>query len=76
MWYSLIGCLTTVAIGTIVSFVTGRQDPKELNLDLLSPPIRALLESRFVKLGKKNFQGITNPGLDLGDEKNTKLDSR
>ena len=35
MWYSAVGCLTVVVVGLIVSGVTGFQDPKKLNPDLI-----------------------------------------
>ncbi|XP_012261214.1 putative sodium-dependent multivitamin transporter [Athalia rosae] len=69
LWYSAIGCLTTVFGGILVSFFTGPQDPGDLDHDLLSPPIRALLRLRDGKSRKKNLQGVTNLALDLDDEK-------
>ncbi|KAK0088091.1 hypothetical protein PV325_013187 [Microctonus aethiopoides] len=68
LWYSMIGCLVTVGVGTIVSFLTGPQDPAELDTDLLSPPVKYLL-GEPVKSPNHNVQGITNYALELMDEK-------
>ncbi|XP_011310481.1 sodium-coupled monocarboxylate transporter 1 [Fopius arisanus] len=67
LWYSAIGCIVTVIIGTLVSFLTGPQDPADLDYDLLSPPIRYLLN----RSPKKHITGITNFALELEDEKIT-----
>lgn len=74
LWYSVIGCLTTFVVGMVVSLITGAQDPEELDHDLLSPPVRLLLNCRRQSGGskKKNLNGIANLGLDLEDEKSTK----
>lgn len=64
----MIGCLVTVGVGTIVSFITGAQDPAELDTDLLSPPVKYLL-GEPVKSPNHNVQGITNYALELMDEK-------
>ncbi|KAG0712516.1 hypothetical protein GWK47_002053 [Chionoecetes opilio] len=37
MWYSATGCFTVIVVGMIVSAITGLQDIKTLNPDLLSP---------------------------------------
>lgn len=38
IWYSMIGFLTTVIMGMIGSFATGHQNPKDVDVDLISPP--------------------------------------
>lgn len=64
----MIGCLVTIIVGTIVSFLTGPQNPAALDTDLLSPPVRYLLgEPRKSSCNK--IQGITNYALELEDEK-------
>ncbi|XP_074025335.1 sodium-coupled monocarboxylate transporter 2 [Leptinotarsa decemlineata] len=45
IWYSAIGCLTTIALGVIISFATGATKMEDLDDELLSPPIRNLLYS-------------------------------
>lgn len=68
LWYSVIGCVLTTFIGVVVSFFTGFQDPRELDQDLLSPPIASLFRLQ-TKPQANNIQGITNFGLELDDEK-------
>lgn len=70
LWYSAIGCMTTVLVGTLVSYLTGFQDPMELDQDLLSPPIRSLL-TLDRKSSPATLQGITNLSLDMDSEKST-----
>ncbi|XP_076236269.1 sodium-coupled monocarboxylate transporter 1 isoform X2 [Calliopsis andreniformis] len=68
LWYSAIGCILTLIIGVAVSFVTGFQNPADLDHDLLSPPIASLFRMQ-TKPRISNVQGITNFGLELDDEK-------
>ncbi|KZC04500.1 PREDICTED: sodium-coupled monocarboxylate transporter 1-like [Dufourea novaeangliae] len=68
LWYSAIGCILTVLVGVVVSYVTGFQDPADLDHDLLSPPIASLFCMQ-TKPRANNVQGITNFGLELDDEK-------
>ncbi|XP_043266592.1 sodium-coupled monocarboxylate transporter 1-like [Venturia canescens] len=68
LWYSVIGCLVTVVAGFLVSLCTGLQNPADLDQDLLSPPIRALLGTP-TKSRSRQIQGITNLALELEDEK-------
>lgn len=42
MWFSAIACMTCIVVGIIVSFLTGPQDPKKLNPDLISPAFKKL----------------------------------
>jgi sodium-coupled monocarboxylate transporter 8/12 len=37
LWYSAIGCLSVIIIGMIVSVITGVEDMKKMNPDLISP---------------------------------------
>lgn len=39
IWYSAIGSCLTVIVGLIVSFLTGPQDPRKLNPQLISPVV-------------------------------------
>jgi hypothetical protein len=39
MWYSFIGFSITIIVGLIVSFATGKRDPRTLDPQLISPPI-------------------------------------
>nr|CAD7595853.1 unnamed protein product [Timema genevievae] len=43
LWYSIIGTLTAIIVGLIVSFMTGPRDPKSIDPDLLSPVIHRFL---------------------------------
>lgn len=42
LWYSCLGLVLTVMLGLAVSVCTGPQDPKKLNLDLISPAMQRL----------------------------------
>ncbi|CAK9818585.1 Sodium-coupled monocarboxylate transporter 1 [Anthophora quadrimaculata] len=68
LWYSAIGCILTMVIGVAVSYVTGFQNPADLDQNLLSPPIASLFQIQ-TKPHANNVQGITNFGLELDDEK-------
>lgn len=62
-------------IGVIVSYVTGFQDPADLDHDLLSPPIRRLFdnsEKKPVKVQTSTLNqnlGVANLALEMDDEK-------
>nr|CAD7449788.1 unnamed protein product [Timema bartmani] len=43
LWYSIIGTLTAIIVGLIVSFMTGPRDPRSIDPDLLSPVIHRFL---------------------------------
>jgi len=45
MWYSLIGFSVTIFVGLIVSFLTGKQDPRTLDPQLISPAIDKLVRA-------------------------------
>uniref|UniRef100_A0A2H1VGN3 SFRICE_027227 n=1 Tax=Spodoptera frugiperda TaxID=7108 RepID=A0A2H1VGN3_SPOFR len=45
LWYSGLGCAATLVAGLIVSVLTGVTDPAHVPIDLISPPIVALLNS-------------------------------
>lgn len=83
MWYSAIGYLVTVLLGLVVSLLTGMEDPRNLNEDLMSPPVRNLLQ-RLPKRVKEFLnlplsvvangegavpKGVANPALDISSEK-------
>jgi hypothetical protein len=87
IWYSALGFLITVIVGLIASFIFGKQDPKDLDWNLLSPPVRKLLLSFSdknkqrlnipLKLRPKNSQnvafiGVLNMGLDINEESKAK----
>lgn len=85
MWYSAIGYLVTVILGLIVSFITGAEDPHNVNEDLLSPPItnflqklpRRIKEVLNVPLKVQQngvtaiSKGLVNVALDVSSEKFT-----
>ncbi|XP_076377509.1 sodium-coupled monocarboxylate transporter 1 [Megalopta genalis] len=68
LWYSGIGCLLTMLVGVAVSYVTGFQDPADLDQDLLCPLIASMFCVKS-KPNANNVQGIMNFGLELDDEK-------
>ncbi|CAK9818228.1 Sodium-coupled monocarboxylate transporter 1 [Anthophora plagiata] len=68
LWYSAIGCILTMLIGVAVSYVTGFQNPADLDQNLLSPPVASLFQIQ-TKPHANNVQGITNFALELDDEK-------
>ena len=35
LWYSAVGCITVIVVGLIVSVLTGPQNPRKLNPDLI-----------------------------------------
>ncbi|XP_042902836.1 sodium-coupled monocarboxylate transporter 2 isoform X2 [Parasteatoda tepidariorum] len=43
MWYSAIGSLIVIAIGLVVSFITGAHDKDDIKQDLISPITRKVL---------------------------------
>ncbi|KAJ8917425.1 hypothetical protein NQ315_005471 [Exocentrus adspersus] len=45
IWYAAIGYLITFILGVVVSLITGPTDPRDVDEDLLSPPINTLLTS-------------------------------
>lgn len=45
IWYSAIGFLITFILGVLGSLATGPTNPKNVDGDLLSPPVRSLLLS-------------------------------
>jgi len=51
MWYTLIGVLTAIIIGLIVSFLTGANKPQDIDPRLLCPFIR-----RFISYEAKHKQ--------------------
>lgn len=67
----------------IVSAVTGLQDPKDVNFDLLSPPLKNFYTSLSNRTKERlniplktnqaprdiKLKGIVNPNLNLNDEK-------
>lgn len=45
LWYPVIGFLTTVIVGIIVSFITGPNKPSLMDPDLFSPVIQKFLHT-------------------------------
>lgn len=43
LWYTAVGAATAVAVGLLVSFLTGANDPLNVDPDLLAPTARRLL---------------------------------
>ncbi|XP_058806032.1 sodium-coupled monocarboxylate transporter 1 [Phymastichus coffea] len=69
LWYSAIGCLTTMIVGVIVSYFTGFQDPHDIDYDLFSPPVQRLVGTIKTKPHPGRALGITNLVLEMDDEK-------
>lgn len=44
LWYTFFGALITIVVSTIVSFISGFNDPRQLDPKLLAPCIRRLLK--------------------------------
>ncbi|CAG0904554.1 unnamed protein product, partial [Darwinula stevensoni] len=61
LWYSTVGCWSVIAIGLVVSWATGMQDPRKLNPNLVSPI--------FHYLRKKLPEDLVSKlKLDIGDD--------
>lgn len=45
IWYSAIGFIATIILGLLGSYATGFQNPEELDIILLSPPVLSFLQS-------------------------------
>lgn len=84
LWYSTIGFVVTIVAGLIISGLTGFQNPEDVDPDLLSPPVRNLLDSLPNNLKerlniplKQNhphpkdiaLKGVVNIAMDISDEK-------
>ncbi|XP_026757920.2 sodium-coupled monocarboxylate transporter 1-like [Galleria mellonella] len=52
LWYSGLGCATTLLVGLIVSVITGVTNPAYVPIDMISPPVIKLLTSLPVKIKK------------------------
>ncbi|KAJ0180519.1 hypothetical protein K1T71_003923 [Dendrolimus kikuchii] len=52
LWYSALGCFSTLVTGLLVSVATGATDPSQVPIDLISPPIINLLNHLPSKLKK------------------------
>lgn len=46
LWYTLAGCLVSMLVGLLVSFVTKPEDPRDIDPALLAPFIRKLIPPR------------------------------
>ncbi|XP_049867360.1 sodium-coupled monocarboxylate transporter 1 [Pectinophora gossypiella] len=52
LWYSGLGCAATLLAGLLVSALTGANDPANVPIDLISPPVVAFLNSLPNKVKK------------------------
>jgi hypothetical protein len=43
LYFNVVGCLTVIVVGLLVSFLTGATSPRDLHPDLLSPAIHWML---------------------------------
>lgn len=74
LWYSAIGCMLTMLVGVVVSFITGAQNPADIDQDFLSPPIAAMFRMQTKPCAAANrVQGIVNLALEP-DEKPQQVD--
>lgn len=55
LWYPVIGVLTSVIIGIIVSFITGPNNPRLMDPDLFSPVIRKYLHTEEDVIAKNKL---------------------
>ncbi|KAJ8688275.1 hypothetical protein QAD02_024070 [Eretmocerus hayati] len=69
LWYSAIGCLGTMTIGFVVSYVTGFQSPADIDRDLLSPVIHRFISQTKPKSHPNQILGISNIAFEMNDEK-------
>lgn len=61
--------MLTMLVGVAVSFITGAQNPADVDQDFLSPPIAAMFRIQTKSCAAVNrMQGIVNLGLEQ-DEK-------
>lgn len=61
--------MLTMLVGVMVSFVTGAQNPNDIDQDFLSPPITAMFRMQTKPCAAVNrMHGIVNMGLEQ-DEK-------
>ncbi|KAL0893887.1 hypothetical protein ABMA27_013990 [Loxostege sticticalis] len=61
LWYSGLGCAATILAGLLVSVITGVMHPAHVPIDLISPPVVALLNSLPNKI-KKTLRVSTRLG--------------
>lgn len=61
MWFSAIPCMWTVVFGTIISFLTGPTDPRDVNPDCISPALPKLFA-----IWPKPVRKFFKEGLQLG----------
>ncbi|PZC84413.1 hypothetical protein B5X24_HaOG204987 [Helicoverpa armigera] len=82
LWYSGLGCAATLVAGLIVSVLTGATDPAQVPIDLISPPVVALLNSlpkRFkralkvpTRLGSERRRSSSVRPPSVADDKDTR----
>lgn len=53
MWYTLLGALITIAVAAIVSFITGFNNPREMDAKLFAPFIR-----KWLRLNDKRVEPV------------------
>lgn len=46
LWYTLLGALVSIFVATIITFLTGPLDPKDIDPTLLAPFVRRLIPPR------------------------------
>ncbi|XP_017774332.1 PREDICTED: sodium-coupled monocarboxylate transporter 1-like [Nicrophorus vespilloides] len=46
LWYTLMGCLISIVVALIVTFLTKPLDPHDLDMDLFAPCVRKLIKPR------------------------------
>lgn len=59
MYYTMVGAVTAIIIGVIVSYLTGKNE-KEVHKDLLSPVIYPFLKKRKDEVEMKTLNGVNN----------------
>ncbi|XP_069692129.1 sodium-coupled monocarboxylate transporter 1-like [Periplaneta americana] len=56
MWYTLIGVVTAITVGLVVSFLTQPNRPQDVNTDLLTPVIHRFLPSKEKRIELQDYK--------------------
>ncbi|KAK9685310.1 Sodium:solute symporter family [Popillia japonica] len=72
LWYTLLGALVSIFVATIITFLTGPLDPKDIDPTLLAPFVRRLIPPRKFPNQPKATEIIYayKQDMDIESEKN------
>ncbi|KAJ4443728.1 hypothetical protein ANN_05505 [Periplaneta americana] len=62
MWYTLIGVVTAITVGLVVSFLTQPNRPQDVNTDLLTPVIHRFLPSKEKRIELQDYKQVKLSG--------------